>query len=59
VRCTAGTDGRARLAGNVNWLMLGIFAASVVTLGVVGYRFWREVREAVQELERGRGRRKR
>lgn len=45
VEYTAGELGRARLAGQVNWTWIIVFAASVAAMGVFGYRLWREAND--------------
>jgi hypothetical protein len=48
VQYTPGSDGRSRLAGDVNWFGIAFFVASVGVLGFFGYRLWREASEAVR-----------
>jgi hypothetical protein len=47
VQYRSGEDGPSRLAGHTNLVGPIVFVAALIFLGVVGYRFWREVSEAV------------
>jgi hypothetical protein len=48
VSYTPGKDGRSRLAGHVNWLGPVLFGSSLVVIGIVARRLWKEASEAVQ-----------
>ena len=45
VRYTPGANGRSRIAGEVNWIWIIIFAASIASIGFFGFRLWREFQE--------------
>ena len=47
VQYRSGEDGPSRLAGHANLIGPVVFVVALIFLGVVGYRFWREVSEAV------------
>ena len=54
IRYTPGEDGRSRLLGNVPWVWITIFVASLVGIGVFGYLLWREGKEAYEPRKRSR-----
>ena len=45
LRYTPGANGRSRIAGEVNWIWIIIFAASIASIGFFGFRLWREFQE--------------
>jgi hypothetical protein len=46
VSYTPGANGRARVAGSLNWIGLGMFFVSLCLIGFVGIRLWLEAVEA-------------
>ncbi|QJW94426.1 DUF3592 domain-containing protein [Frigoriglobus tundricola] len=50
----SGTDGSSRLAGNVNWVALGIFAFSLVWIAVFAARLFGATRDEPQRRPRRR-----
>jgi hypothetical protein len=57
VRYTPGTDGRARLAENVNWIGISMFAAAMGLLLFFGVRLWLEARAATSPRKKTKRRR--
>jgi hypothetical protein len=51
VRYTPGADGRARIAGNVNWIGVGLFAVMMCIVLVLGIRFYLKVCEETKPLQ--------
>ena len=49
VRYTAGANGSARLSGHVNWVGLVLFGFSLGSVGVFGFRLWREAVDATRD----------
>jgi hypothetical protein len=52
VRYTPGADGRARLAGHVNWLGVGMFAVALCLVLFFGVRLWLQARAATRPRKR-------
>jgi hypothetical protein len=52
IRYTPGKDGRSRLAGTSNWLLVGLFFVSLAVVAGFAVRLWLEAREATREPER-------
>ena len=57
VQYTPGSDGRARLAGHVNWIGIGMFAVAMCLLLFFGVRLWLEAREATRPIKKKKRRR--
>ncbi len=53
-----GPYGQSRIAGQVNWFILGLFAASLGAIVVFGYRFVREAKDELRESKRKKKRRR-
>ena len=45
IRYTPGKDGRSRLAGDVNWVYVALFAGSILVIGFGVYRLFREAND--------------
>ncbi len=56
VRYTPGRDGRSRLAGHVMWFGPVLLGISLLAIGIVGRRLWKEAVEATQDTRPGRKR---
>ena len=57
VRYTPGSDGRARLAGKVNWIGIGMFVVAMCLISFFGVRLWLEAREATRPIKKKKRRR--